>query len=120
MTAAHVVHSMDQIDVEFLGGQTVSARVIASEPAADLSLLQLDQVPPKAQVATMGDSNTVHVGDPVIIVGAPYGLSYSLSAGYHQRAMAAQHRVQDDAARRVLPDHRHDQHRATRADPCSR
>src|SRR5262249_50468873 len=33
MTAAHVVHSMDQIDVEFLGGETVPAQVIASEPA---------------------------------------------------------------------------------------
>ena len=82
MTAAHVVHSMDQIDVEFLGGETVPAQVIASEPAADLSLLQLDKVPASAKVAKMGDSNQVHVGDPVIIVGAPYGLSYSLSAGY--------------------------------------
>ena len=82
MTAAHVVHSMDQIDVEFLGGETVPAQVIASEPAADLSLLQLDKVPANARVAKMGDSNQVHVGDPVIIVGAPYGLSYSLSAGY--------------------------------------
>jgi serine protease Do len=47
MTAAHVVHAMDEISVEFLGGETVKAQV----------------------------------GDPVIIVGAPYGLSYSLSNG---------------------------------------
>ena len=45
MTAAHVVHTMDEISVEFLGGETVAARVVASEPAADLSLLQLDRVP---------------------------------------------------------------------------
>ena len=45
MTAAHVVHSMDEISVEFLGGETVSARVVASEPGADLSLLQLERVP---------------------------------------------------------------------------
>ena len=82
MTAAHVVHSMDEIAVEFLGGETVSARVVASEPAADLSLLQLDRVPPGAMVSPMADSSTMHVGDPVVIVGAPYGLSYSLSAGY--------------------------------------
>jgi serine protease Do len=30
MTAAHVVHAMDEINVEFLGGESVSARVIAS------------------------------------------------------------------------------------------
>jgi S1-C subfamily serine protease len=82
MTAAHVVHAMDEITVEFLGGETVSARVVASEPAADLSLLQLDRVPPGAKVAPMADSSTMQVGDPVVIVGAPYGLSYSLSAGY--------------------------------------
>src|SRR5258707_11095437 len=81
MTAAHVVHSMNDISVEFLGGDTVSAKVIASEPAADLSLLQLERVPAGAKVAVMANSDTVRVGDPVYIVGAPYGLSYSLSAG---------------------------------------
>jgi S1-C subfamily serine protease len=82
MTAAHVVHAMDEISVEFLGGETVRARVISSEPAADLSLLQLDRVPPDSKVSPMADSNTMHVGDEVIIVGAPYGLSYSLSVGH--------------------------------------
>ena len=81
MTAAHVVATMDEISVEFLGGETVSAKVIASESAADLSLIQLERVPPGARVAKMGNSDTVRVGDPVYIVGAPYGLSYSLSAG---------------------------------------
>ncbi|HEY7871075.1 MAG TPA: trypsin-like peptidase domain-containing protein [Methylomirabilota bacterium] len=81
MTAAHVVHAMDTINVEFLGGETVTAKVIASEPGADLSLLQLERVPPGARVSRMADSDTVRVGDPVYIVGAPYGLSYSLSAG---------------------------------------
>jgi serine protease Do len=82
MTAAHVVHAMDEISVEFLGGDTVAARVVSSEPAADLSLLQLDRVPPGAKVAAMADSSTMHVGDQVIVVGAPYGLSHSLSVGY--------------------------------------
>jgi S1-C subfamily serine protease len=82
MTAAHVVHAMDEINVEFLGGETVSAKVVASEPAADLSLLQLAKVPSKAQVARLADSNTVQVGDQVIIVGAPYGLSYALTVGW--------------------------------------
>jgi len=82
MTAAHVVHSMDEIAVQFLGGETVAARVLTSEPAADLSLLQLERVPPESAVAPMADSDTVQVGDPVIIVGAPYGLSHSLSVGH--------------------------------------
>ena len=81
MTAAHVVNAMDEITVEFLGGETVSARVVSSEPAADLSLLQLERVPPGVKVSPLANSDTIQVGDPVIIVGAPYGLAYSLSAG---------------------------------------
>jgi len=82
MTAAHVVQAMDEIHVEFIGGETVPARVVASEPAADLSLLQLDRVPAGVKVARLANSSAVRVGDQVLVVGAPYGLSYSLSVGY--------------------------------------
>ena len=82
MTAAHVVHAMDEINVEFIGGETVPARVVASEPAADLSLLQLERVPAGVKVARLANSSAVRVGDQVLVVGAPYGLSYSLSVGY--------------------------------------
>ena len=45
MTAAHLVHGAEGIGVQFLGGRTVGASVVASELAADLALIQLDQVP---------------------------------------------------------------------------
>jgi S1-C subfamily serine protease len=82
MTAAHVVNAMDEITVEAMGGEGVAAKILASEPAADLSLLQLERVPPGMQVATMADSGTVRVGDQVIVIGAPYGLAHSMSAGW--------------------------------------
>jgi serine protease Do len=82
MTAAHVTRAMDEIKVEFLGSETVGARTLAEEPAADLSLLQLERVPAGARVATLGDSDRVRVGEPVLIVGAPYGLSHAMSAGW--------------------------------------
>jgi S1-C subfamily serine protease len=82
MTAAHVVDAMDEITVEALGGERVSAKVIASETTADLSLLQLERVPKSMKAAKMGDSSAVKVGDQVIVIGAPYGLSYSMSAGW--------------------------------------
>jgi S1-C subfamily serine protease len=82
MTAAHVVHAMDEITVEFIGGEAVKARVVASEPAADLSLLQLERVPAGVRVARLANSSSVRVGDQVLVVGAPYGLAYSLSVGY--------------------------------------
>ena len=80
-TAAHVVHTMEDITVEFLGEEPVPARVVASEPRADISLIQVSSVPPEARVAKLADSDPVRVGDAVFIVGAPYGLAHSLSAG---------------------------------------
>jgi len=82
ITAAHVVQTADEITVEFLGGETVTARVIASEPGADVSLLRLERVPRAIVVATLGNSDKVAVGDQVFIIGAPYGIAHSLSVGY--------------------------------------
>ena len=82
MTAAHVVHAMDEIRVEFVGGETVPARVISSEPTADLSLLKLDHVPSGTLVARMANSDDVQIGDQVVVIGAPYGLTYSMSVGW--------------------------------------
>ena len=80
-TAAHVVHTMSEIIVEFLGEDPVPARVISSEPRADISIVQAAVVPRDAVVSKLMDSDPVRVGDPVFIVGAPYGLSHSLTAG---------------------------------------
>ena len=82
ITAAHVVQTADEITAEFLSGEVVNARVIASEPEADVSLLQLDRVPAKALVARFGNSDRAEVGDQIFIIGAPYGISHTLSVGY--------------------------------------
>ncbi len=88
-TAAHVVQTMEDITVEFLGEEPVPARVISSEQWADISILQVSVVPREATVSKLADSDPVLVGDPVIIVGAPYGLSYSLSQGIVSARWAA-------------------------------
>ena len=82
MTAAHVIQDAGAIKVQFLGGKTVAARVLASEQAADLALLQLDPVPPDLKAATLANSDTVRVGEQVVVVGAPYGLGHALSVGW--------------------------------------
>ncbi len=81
VTASHVVHGMENITVEFLGRDPIRARLIGFQPGADLALLQLDTESPESPVATLADSSSVDVGDPVFIIGAPYGLTYSLSSG---------------------------------------
>ncbi len=82
ITAAHVVQTADKVTVEFSGGQIVNARVATSAPFADVALLELEWVPTSATEAPLGDSDAVGVGDQVYVVGAPYGLSYTLTVGH--------------------------------------
>jgi S1-C subfamily serine protease len=83
LTAAHLVQTADTVLVQFSSGDLIAARVIASEPAADVALLKLTRSPASAVVpAQLGDSDKTEVGDQIFIVGAPHGISYTLSVGY--------------------------------------
>lgn len=82
VTAAHVVQTADTVDVEFTGGTVVKARIVASDAAADVALLQLERVPPHIAPARLGDSDKTEVGDQVFIVGAPLGITHTLTVGH--------------------------------------
>ncbi len=82
MTSAHVVNGMDEITVEGVAGEVVRATLFSANSAADVSLLQLERVTNAMRVARMGDSDGVQVGQQVLVVGAPYGLAYSMSVGW--------------------------------------
>ena len=82
MTAAHVVNGKDEITVEGIGGEIVRAKIISADAAADVSLLQLERVTQAMRVARIGSSDSMRVGEQVMVVGAPYGLAYSMSVGW--------------------------------------
>ena len=81
LTAAHVVQTAEQIVVSFSESVVVPARVFASSVASDVALLQLEKVPPGLVAARLGDSNRMEIGDPVFVVGHPFGLDYTLTTG---------------------------------------
>ena len=82
LTAAHVVQTADKVMVEFLDGEIFNAKVVTSAPWADIALLQLDRAPKGKKTAILGDSDSVQVGERVFVIGAPYGLSHTLTVGY--------------------------------------
>jgi serine protease Do len=62
-----------------------AARIVGKDPKTDIALLQvLDKSGRPAKglpTARLGDSDSVRIGEPVIAIGNPFGLSYSVSAG---------------------------------------
>jgi serine protease Do len=82
LTAAHLVQSADRTVVEFSDGELILATVVGSALSADVALLQLDHSPVGAVAAVLGDSDKVDVGDEIFVVGAPYGVSQTLTAGH--------------------------------------
>ena len=82
LTAAHVVHLADSIHVIFSNGDEALAKVIASEPSADIALIQIEKIPKNIQYVPLANSDDVEVGDDVFIIGAPYGIGHSFTAGF--------------------------------------
>jgi hypothetical protein len=68
--------------VEFWDGQRAPVRVISSAPGADIALLQAQAVPSAAAPASLADSDAARIGDRVFIIGAPYGVSHTLTVGH--------------------------------------
>ena len=91
MTAAHVVQTADLVQAEFVDGFKTTAVVVASDPSKDVALVKLDKLPDSIKPAKVGDSDDVEVGEEIIVIGAPYGLSHTLTTGH----ISARHRNDD-------------------------
>jgi len=83
LTAAHVVQTADLVAVEFAGGEPLEARVLGTVPLADVAMIQLTgPVPAGIRPAQLGDSGAARVASRVFVVGAPLGISHTLTVGY--------------------------------------
>ena len=82
ITAAHVVQVAEKLNVKFNDGEIIPAKVITSFNTADVALLELIWPRKNAVTVKLGDSDKAKIGSKVFVVGAPFGLSHSLSSGY--------------------------------------
>ena len=67
VTNAHVVENANRVDVRFFGGELVPARVMVTDPARDLAVLQVDR--DGLPTVRLGSTDGVEVGDEVIAIG---------------------------------------------------
>ena len=79
MTNNHVVEGFSRVAVRMSDGRQVAARVVGTDPTADVAVLEVAGAPPPA--AALGVSSAVRIGQPVIAVGAPLGLTSTVTAG---------------------------------------
>ncbi|MFG2097003.1 S1C family serine protease [Streptomyces sp. NPDC048612] len=83
LTNNHVVEpagSGGEISVTFSGGQTAKARVIGRDGGYDLAVVQVEGVA-GLHPLTLGNSDSVRVGDPVVAIGAPFDLANTVTSG---------------------------------------
>lgn len=79
LTALHVVTNTFKIEVQFFDDTQTQASIIATEPANDIALLRPRDLPSQVVPATLGGG--VNVGDEAFVVGNPFGLRDTLTAG---------------------------------------
>jgi S1-C subfamily serine protease len=81
LTCLHVVAGATTIQVTFADGTTSSAQIVATQPENDIAVLQADNPPAKIVPAVLGNPRSVQVGSEAYVIGNPFGLTGSFSAG---------------------------------------
>jgi S1-C subfamily serine protease len=81
LTSLHVVAGATDIQLTFADGTQSSAEVTVKQPEIDIAVLSASQLPELVVPATLGNPNAMRVGDQVFVVGNPFGLYSSMSAG---------------------------------------
>ncbi len=84
ITNHHVVSDVEEVDVTFVDGDTYTAKVVGKDPYSDIGILQITDpeffrkgvVPLK-----IANSSEIQVGEQIIAIGNPFGLSGTLTTG---------------------------------------
>jgi serine peptidase DegS len=79
VTNHHVIANADSVKVQLADGREANARVVGRDPDTDLAVLKIDLSPLPA--ATFGRSDQLKVGDVVLAIGNPIGLSQTVTHG---------------------------------------
>ncbi|QRK09747.1 Do family serine endopeptidase [Archangium violaceum] len=81
LTNNHVVENAIDIRVRLTDGREFDAKVLGRDPLTDVALIKLQGDVKNLPVARLGNSDDIRVGDPVVAIGNPFGLTSSVSAG---------------------------------------
>jgi putative serine protease PepD len=81
VTNDHVVDAGGSITVTFWNGKTYDARVVGTDPSTDLAVIKVDAPASMLSPLSLGDSDSLQVGDEVVAIGSPLGLPETVTSG---------------------------------------
>jgi putative serine protease PepD len=81
VTNEHVVDGATSVTVKFANGQKLTAQVVGTDPSTDLAVLKVSSLPSGVTPLTLGSSSSLEVGDGVVAIGSPFGLTESVTTG---------------------------------------
>jgi serine protease Do len=79
ITNRHVIKGADQIIVTLEGKKRYQAKLVAADPKTDIAILKIDGK--DFPHVVLGNSSTLEVGDWVLAIGNPFGLTQTITAG---------------------------------------
>jgi len=79
ITNNHVAAAADRITVKLDDGREFDAKVVGNDPPSDIAIIKIDAK--NLSVLPLGDSDKIEVGEWVVAIGNPFGLSRSVSTG---------------------------------------
>ncbi|MHC1586854.1 MAG: trypsin-like peptidase domain-containing protein [Candidatus Hecatellaceae archaeon] len=81
ITNNHVVENAASIEVRFVDGSSYEAEIVGTDPYSDLAVIKIEAAGGKLKPLQLGDSSKLKVGDTVLAIGNPFGLSATMTKG---------------------------------------
>jgi putative serine protease PepD len=81
VTNQHVVDGASSVRVKFSDGSTYKGTIVGTDASTDLAVVHVDAPASKLVPLSLGDSDSVQLGDGVIAIGNPFGLDGTVTAG---------------------------------------
>ena len=79
ITNNHVVADADKVKVKLADGREFNAKIVGTDPASDVAVLKIDA--DNLPVLPLGDSDKIEVGEWVLAIGNPFGLTQTVTVG---------------------------------------
>jgi putative serine protease PepD len=81
VTNQHVVSGANSVSVRFASGARETAEVVGEDPSTDTAVIKVNAPEGILKPLTLGDSDAIGVGDPVIAIGNPLNVGISVTTG---------------------------------------